>query len=455
MKLIHKTVASIAVATTATLSLSATTLAASFTQTLNFNTTGQSIWAEGADASFSRTTDLTTSWKKSGAINPVIPGVCIIRLCTPAVRLPGVTASTDGTLGFRNTFAVSGGSVNADLPINLSLLLPDSPVTVGSTFNIGTGFSLDPSASFQTFSPSISDELKLIFDVAANLNIANIINPKFDVNSDPTLFKINNSSLDTNLLDNTNYGSVSVKVPTVNTTGTIQAGSANTLSSSGSDIFANGTLKIANIASGLLGLPPLSDANSFKFSGFSIGYNYNLLTANGILDLAAAQNFSLTIDKLPASLSLLLNDGTLADPIIFNVGDVLSVVAPTNWLGQATATIDLNTLFTNNTGVQFIPGFDISALGAGLNLPLGLDPSIGPLFSIKQRFPTSPINIYSEEFALGSFASQMVNFQVAVQPVPEPSSMLGILAFGTLGVGSLLKRKHKQHKSDKQTVEAA
>lgn len=35
---------------------------------------------------------------------------------------------------------------------------------------------------------------------------------------------------------------------------------------------------------------------------------------------------------------------------------------------------------------------------------------------------------------------------VVVAAVPEPSSYIGILAFGILGAGSLLKRKQNQHK---------
>ncbi|MBW4492144.1 MAG: PEP-CTERM sorting domain-containing protein [Oscillatoria princeps RMCB-10] len=38
------------------------------------------------------------------------------------------------------------------------------------------------------------------------------------------------------------------------------------------------------------------------------------------------------------------------------------------------------------------------------------------------------------------------SFSQASASVPEPSSMLGLLAFGTLGTGSLLKRKHQKAK---------
>ncbi|NCR01469.1 MAG: PEP-CTERM sorting domain-containing protein [Microcystis aeruginosa L211-101] len=55
------------------------------------------------------------------------------------------------------------------------------------------------------------------------------------------------------------------------------------------------------------------------------------------------------------------------------------------------------------------------------------------------------------------FPSFLGNIQLptatASSSVPEPSSILGLLAFGTLGAGAILKRKMKPSKSTGKELE--
>ena len=453
MKLSHKTFSLLAITSTATFSFSTTTFASSLsttktiTQTLDFKTSNQSMWSSGSGNSFSNTTTLGTSWDKSGGIDPVtlVDSKCFLGICTPSVKTPSVSGSTSGNISLTNTFTATSGTVNADIPIDLTLSLPSS-ITSGQIFSIDTGYTLNSKANFETFSPGISENLDLNFKAAANLNISGITNPKFNVDKTFNLLQIDNHIVSKDIINN-NLGSLTVTVPQVNTKGTINKGS-NSLSSSGSDTFANGTLNITNIAARLADLPPLSGGDSFGVGPLKVGYNYNLLTVDGTLNLNATQSFGLNIQNLPATLSLLDNSGKAISSYKFKLGDTISgILAPTNWSGNFQESVDINALLSNNTGIQFEPGFSVSALGAGITYPGG-SKNLGPLFSASTSFPITPISVYNKTFALGGFGTQVANFSTgfSVQntstAVPEPSNILGAL-LGGYGVTRLFKKRKK------------
>ncbi|OLP17982.1 hypothetical protein BST81_13100 [Leptolyngbya sp. 'hensonii'] len=451
--------------TTVALTLPVVAQASTLNQSLTFTTTNQSMWAGGSSFDVSNTTPLTVSWDESGSIPSVtlvpavvIPGVCVPFIgcspdvqISPAINSPSVTASTKGTIGFTNTFSLTSGKVNATLPINLQLTLPDAPVLPGSSFSIGTSFALDPSASFQTVSPSISNELSLIFKVASNIDIGGLFSTGFDVDQTVSILKIDNSSL--SLGYGNDYVDVTAKVPKVDTAGTVDS-TNKSLTSEGADTIATGKIKVANIASAFFGLPPLSGGDSINLGPVgSLGYDYNLLTTDATLDLNALQQFKLTPTGLPAQLSFLLKDGTTSAPVSFNVGETLNLIAPTDWTGQVQATVDLDALLNNNTSLQFAPGFDISALGIGITLPIVGSQSLGPLFEISQKYPINPpISIYNNTFALDGFAPQTFGFQIPVAQVPvppptasvpEPTPIAGWCSISSIAIAFMLLRRRQ------------
>ena len=199
MKLSHKTLSLLIITSSTSLSLSTTASALvvsppkTVTQSLNFQTNNQSMWSSGDGYSFSNTTTLGTSWNNSGGLNGVtlIPSVCFGLGCTPEVKSPSINASTSGNISLTNTFTATSGTVNADLPIDLTFSLP-SVVKAGEKFSIFTDYSFKPTGTFQTFSPGISENLDLNFKSAVNLDIAGVANPGFDVDKTFNLLTIDN-----------------------------------------------------------------------------------------------------------------------------------------------------------------------------------------------------------------------------------------------------------------------
>ena len=270
-------------------------------------------------------------------------------------------------------------------------------------------------------------------------------------------FEYRYNTISKNILDS-KYGSLTVTVPQINTTAT---GNAETdhLASFGSNTFISGTLNVANIAARLSRLPPLNDSFSKGFGPVSVGYDYNLLTANAFVNLNATQGFGLFIQDLPATLSLLDKDGQVISSYDFKLGHgktIDDILAPDNWSGNIRETVNLNATLTNTTFIQFEPGFEISSLGVGVSYPGGSQ-SLGPLTSFTKNFDTVPITIYNNTFALKGFESQVANFSTTFIPpdistppippsnspfsgaVPEPSNILGVL-LGGYTVTSLLKK---------------
>lgn len=96
----------------------------------------------------------------------------------------------------------------------------------------------------------------------------------------------------------------------------------------------------------------------------------------------------------------------------------------------------LNTI--GSLGIDFDPtgGFDISSPASGVNTAFAATDSTLYTINLSTGAATSVGTI-------GSGDSSFVG--LATEPVPEPSSVLGILALGAVGAGSLLKRKQKQN----------
>ena len=95
----------------------------------------------------------------------------------------------------------------------------------------------------------------------------------------------------------------------------------------------------------------------------------------------------------------------------------------------------LNTI--NSLGIDFDPtgGFDISTANG-----------------VNTAFATTDSTLYTINLSTGAATSvgtidggNSSFIGLAVEPVPEPSSVLGTLAFGAIGAFSLLKRKQKQN----------
>jgi Ca2+-binding RTX toxin-like protein len=311
-----------------------------------------------------------------------------------------------GKAGVQETLELDGGTVNVDIPIQLSLEIPDQPVQAGETFIIKSSFSFgeDTVPSFTTSSPNAAYDLDLIFDVAADLNVFGF-NTGFDVDETVDLASFD-STQSTDVFINPNLDSFNVSIPNINT-------ASNQLTASGSDTFISGFVDFDALAASVLGLPPLQGEITLVSVPFSddVVLNYNLFDVNTGGDISLMQAFSLSDITLPAELTL--EDGT---KIPFIVGDEIEVTVPSN-VGSSLdidAVIDVNALFSNQTDLEVDPNLDILVGEFTVQGPFGFNETFGPVFEQSFNLDATTIEVFDDTFNLGGFNQEEISFQVEV-----------------------------------------
>lgn len=431
MNLFQKTVTSLTIATGTSLNLALNAQAATFSVPLFFQTSAQSIWDTGNEFRLNDRRFLGVDWNESAGAGFRIPipfrrGIDV-----------GLRATTSGTIGLQSNLSLDGGQVNALIPVNLLLTLPDTTIKAGETFTITTDFSLAPNATFFTSSPQSTYGLDSIFQLATGLDInpGGLLDLGFDTGRQTSnLVTINtqNSAIDTS----GSLGSFNARFPQLNTVATNRT--RNSLFSSAEDTFLTGSVDLDLLATRLFGLPPLEGGASIGLGIVgNLGARYNLLDAQANAALSLQQNFSLT-GNLPALLRL--ENGT---EIPFQIGEDITLTMPSG-VGESldiNAAIDFDALFSNRTSLGFDLGLDVRAGEFGLEIPVIPDVSIGPLFQRDINLVDSSLVLYDQSFRLSGFNRQNLRFQVPTATVPEPSTILGKLIFGVLGTISALKRR--------------
>jgi hypothetical protein len=407
------------------------------TYSLDFTTSDQSIWGTDNPFNFTDTRSISIPLRRESAIT--VGGTCIIPNLSGgcAVRAPSASAGlrTTGRFTFQNTVNINEGFVDAFIPINVNLTIPDSSEALepGETFVIGSSFSLGNNASFTTSSPNVTDTLSLIFNLQAAAfaratGLGEVRQTLFNqsIREDIT---VDNEQLEYEI--NSSYGRLLLEVPEINTTGTLV--NSQTLVSSGRDRVLNAAINLPNLALQLAGLPPVLSGtfgprDSFRYDLLSLflGGNINL-----------SQNFSL-IPDLSGTL-ILENDTTIP----FTLGQDVSITIPDD-VGSSLdidAVFDLNALFRNQTGLSYGLGFDI-ILGR-IRGPLGL--SLGPLFQDERELVSLPgFNVYDEAFELEGFNEQRISFEVSTQSIPEPNSAAALFGISLVSLRFMPRRKQQK-----------
>lgn len=244
---------------------------------LNFSTASQSIWDTGEAFRF---TD-------NRLIGRNFPDRTISRGFTiPVPFAPDPRAVFSATIGaqtgLQSILNLNGGSINASIPVNLTLTLPDRPVNIGESFTIQSGFSFGSGATFTTTSPNASYALDLVFRLLANLDIDPESLPDINIDTTRNLVRFDTQ---TGTLQKTGpLGDLNVKFPIVTTTGALSG--PNELSDFETDQFLKGSLDLDGVATTLLGLPPLEDRKSIPLPGPEGSITYNLLDAGATATLS-------------------------------------------------------------------------------------------------------------------------------------------------------------------------
>jgi hypothetical protein len=124
-------------------------------------------------------------------------------------------------------------------------------------------------------------------------------------------------------------------------------------------------------------------------------------------------------------------------------------------LDFATAISTLQFGVALNTFASLTPGFTVELFNPAL-MSLGITPvNTSSLVSFTEGLftysgaPVTRAVIDFNETAAGRFALDNLIYEPAIStPVPEPASLIGLLALGAFGAGSRLLRKHQQKALD-------
>lgn len=166
---------------------------------------------------------------------------------------------------------------------------------------------------------------------------------------------------------------------------------------------------------------------NLQYSGASLG---NSATATGQIDIDPS---ALTIG--PNSLK----------PIDLINSLTLTISGATSGNGTFTKNDFSSFVFTSSSPLDFSKELVGQPIAGGIwgETTVSFNPGDFNLFSDQPNVLTG-----LDHYTLGTFRGRVEQIRLTsfapVQSVPEPSSLLGLLAIGTLGTGSLLRRKQQQ-----------
>lgn len=450
--------------------------------TVNFETTGQSMWGEGAALGFNdNRTLLATSWDNAlggntGFANPrgdgvkgEWPKVCVGgSIFGPGGCVGGgeyvisdgwnlgqwgasLTGQTNGSAALKLNASLDSGSVSVKYPIKVQFDTPDARATPGALVQITSSYSLMPHAELRTQSPT--GGVKLTLDAAYNASVNGTVCTGGCNNVSATLA---NGSMSNDLVsfhssnlqgtaegminDSVPYA-ISGRMPSINTVGGAQG---NTLTSSGSDQFLSGSVNVSQIVSAALGIPLNGSVN---VGGVNLGYK--------TVDLAFSAGLGLTQDFSFDADPWVRYDLSTGQSIVQRLGDTLAFEMPQDVGGvTVTPTVFLEdpelrnlTRLTGDIGMDL----DILQLNAGVDIPtinvfgLGtvggghLGFNVGPAVALHPRAPLGGgLGLYDQTWEMQGFQAVTLNsFEVAA--VPEPGTWAMMLG-GLAGLGLMRKR---------------
>ena len=412
------------------------------------STSGQSMWSGGPSFTLSYFNSVSTG-NLGGTSANLGPGAGCAIVCGGY----DVYVSAKASMGVDFGFKLDSGSVAAAVPVSVDLGTPNGPITQGTSFDITAGGFGFGNGSLQTTGTSAQAYSDFTYSLSAGIHgevcdlvscpgfgsSTNIVNSSgsqellgLNRNNDGQLRVVGQTFGFGQPLPIGNFGTATANFPHGPDT---SGGGTTTLTSSGSTNLASLDINAANVATDLLGLPPLSA--DFSEAGFDL--SYNLLSADAILGLNLTQMFtfapspSLFLDVLETNQIVPLSaNGT--DSILFPQGFSELHIQPV---------IKLGGLLTNDTGLCIDPSLSLTALGGSLSfLGLGIG-KVGPLASYSHDFGCFGGTVYGTSFNLGGF-NEIDGAAFVVEGVPGPSGVPEPAAWSLIALGlvaiTLMKR---------------
>lgn len=146
------------------LCLASGALALTLTDSIEFMTTNQSMWQEGAAASWKGEYDLSAKWGTYNGDEAASASVGFSELGFSA----RVGASSSGQIGIVPWAEASGGGLDITVPMDATLTLPDI-IEAGSTFTISTAGTIQSGAKITTDAPTFKAGIDGLFDLENRL----------------------------------------------------------------------------------------------------------------------------------------------------------------------------------------------------------------------------------------------------------------------------------------------
>ncbi|HEX8551089.1 MAG TPA: hypothetical protein VF681_05980 [Abditibacteriaceae bacterium] len=428
-----------------------------YSKSLPFSTSGQSMWDGGA-SEFSYEKFIGVDWNKRLGSSDYIELIITpaFTICDPfeisgCVTVPALSAgtfgggyhlNTDGKAGLQYVAKAIGGKVDVSYPIELTVNYPAAGVLYpGDTYSITANYA--PGATghvLRTTAPAAQTKLNAVFNANVDFNLSakafseNIFSLDFDRNAAFDERIVDTADKDFELqreLGNILAGdflSTSVGKDWAATEGNLDPATGE-LRASGAKDLLGAHVDITNMYSVLSRLPAFNKKIDETVTGGKITGELRILDLTEDVKFSGRQNFKFT--PLP-KLKLRMPDGQIVE---MNMGETKTLtfpsVAPTAATNDVTFTpqVDLDHTFTNKTEtvLTHLMEFDTFKLAASMVVGKGDISHTAPLNyhpvdKIVVDSAETPVWSRESSFKLGGFNSATpAPFTLVGYTYPKPT----------------------------------
>ena len=353
-----------------------------------------------------------------------------------------------GNFGFDLTSSVGLGSISASVPLTSTITFQDQLAGAAPLFSPGVSMAVS-GGSFQTIAPSYSGGLSLSGGLSASA-FHESCTVSCSVNNYP-LFSGGFSSVPVWGFNQNGTGQASILGTDVgpnSVTGQIgpvsftlgqpqQALGANPGGDLSGVITGSVSADVASVGVNLAEI--VAEATDIPFDGnIPLVLSWDLGSADLTTDVLFNQSFTvsptvvLDLHVVQTGQDLLCTaSGCGAGLTLPDYNALSTTYGDPSGMLTVDPTYFLSASLSNETGIQFAPGYSFGLLSANI-----LGDQIGPALQLSQNFPLGQIDLFDQTFALGGWNildGAPFDIQV-VQAVAEPEE-LGLLAVALIALG--------------------